>query len=160
GGTYSSLMADAPVWEGVAASRHPSTHLRQRAPMRKLYRNAGRGLDYDGRRPPGSPLLPRLLSSVVCGSQIRVPAMSDADLETFRSDARAWLEANFPAGLKGKAALAMSEVRSNDPLLVQWRKAVGAKGWATPTWPREYGGGGLSAAEARVLQQEMGRAGA
>jgi alkylation response protein AidB-like acyl-CoA dehydrogenase len=86
--------------------------------------------------------------------------MSDADLETFRSDARNWLEANFPAGLKGKAALAVSEVRSNDPLLVQWRKAIGAKGWATPTWPKAYGGGGLSVAEARVLQQEMNRAGA
>ncbi|HUO89102.1 MAG TPA: acyl-CoA dehydrogenase family protein [Rhizomicrobium sp.] len=86
--------------------------------------------------------------------------MSDTDLESFRSDARAWLEANFPAGLKGKAALAASEVRSNDPLLVQWRKAIGAKGWGTPTWPKAYGGGGLSAAEARVLQQEMSRAGA
>ena len=37
---------------------------------------------------------------------------------------------------------------------------MGAKGWATPTWPTEYGGGGLSAAQARVLQQEMARAGA
>ena len=27
-------------------------------------------------------------------------------------------------------------------------------GWTAPTWPKEYGGGGLSPAEARVLQQE------
>jgi alkylation response protein AidB-like acyl-CoA dehydrogenase len=41
-----------------------------------------------------------------------------------------------------------------------WRKAIGEKGWATPTWPTEYGGGGLSVAQARVLQQEMAKAGA
>jgi alkylation response protein AidB-like acyl-CoA dehydrogenase len=37
---------------------------------------------------------------------------------------------------------------------------MGAKGWGTPTWPAEYGGGGLSRAEARVLAEEMARIGA
>jgi alkylation response protein AidB-like acyl-CoA dehydrogenase len=37
---------------------------------------------------------------------------------------------------------------------------MGEKGWGTPTWPSQYGGGGLSGAEARVLQQELNRAGA
>jgi len=37
---------------------------------------------------------------------------------------------------------------------------MGDKGWGVPTWPKEYGGGGLSKAEARVLQEELGRAGA
>ncbi|MBS0331124.1 MAG: acyl-CoA dehydrogenase family protein, partial [Proteobacteria bacterium] len=32
--------------------------------------------------------------------------------------------------------------------------------WGTPTWPKQYGGGGLSPAEARIVQQELGRAGA
>ena len=41
-----------------------------------------------------------------------------------------------------------------------WRKAIGEKGWAVPTWPKELGGGGLSKGEARVLQQEMARIGA
>src|SRR3954464_12425169 len=85
---------------------------------------------------------------------------ADTDLEAFRQEARTWLEANFPPALKGKAALASSEVRSDEPELVKWRKAIGAKGWATPTWPAEYGGGGLSPAPARVLNQEMGRIGA
>jgi len=85
----------------------------------------------------------------------------DTGLETFRSEARAWLEANFPPSLKGKGALGNAEgVSSSEPDLIKWRKAIGAKGWATPTWPKAYGGGGLSAAEARVLQQEMSKAGA
>jgi len=33
------------------------------------------------------------------------------------------------------------------------------KGWGTPTWPKEYGGGGLSGPQAQVLQQEMNRIG-
>ena len=84
----------------------------------------------------------------------------DTDLEAFRQEARAWLEANFPASLKGKGSLATSEVRSNEPDLVAWRKAMGEKGWGTPTWPKEYGGGGLSPQQARVLLQEMTRIGA
>jgi alkylation response protein AidB-like acyl-CoA dehydrogenase len=41
-----------------------------------------------------------------------------------------------------------------------WKQRMGEKGWGTPTWPREYGGGGLSTAQARILQQEMNRIGA
>ena len=78
---------------------------------------------------------------------------ADTELEGFRQEARTWLEANCPAALKGKAHLASGEVRLNDPDLMVWRKAIGAKGWATPMWPAEYGGGGLSNAQARVLQQ-------
>jgi alkylation response protein AidB-like acyl-CoA dehydrogenase len=85
---------------------------------------------------------------------------ADIDLEAFRKEARAWLEANFPPSLKGKSALASAEVRSNEPDLVKWRKAMGEKGWGTPTWPAEYGGGGLSVQQARVLGQEMTRVGA
>ena len=36
-------------------------------------------------------------------------------------------------------------------------REVGKHGWIGMTWPKAYGGGGLSAAEARVLQQEMAR---
>ena len=38
--------------------------------------------------------------------------------------------------------------------------AMAARGWTVPDWPKEYGGGGLSPAETKVLQQEMARIGA
>src|SRR5690606_11023814 len=41
-----------------------------------------------------------------------------------------------------------------------WLERLGAKGWGTPTWPAEYGGGGLTARQARVLQDEMQKIGA
>ena len=42
----------------------------------------------------------------------------------------------------------------------EWARRLGAKGWGTPTWPAEYGGGGLSQLEAKVLNEELDRAGA
>src|SRR3954468_5566767 len=85
-----------------------------------------------------------------------------ADLEAFRTEAREGIAANFPASLKGKPNPMMREERGNPPTAEQeaWRKAMGDKGWGVPTWPAAYGGGGLSGAEARIVQQELGRAGA
>jgi alkylation response protein AidB-like acyl-CoA dehydrogenase len=84
----------------------------------------------------------------------------DLDLEDFRGAARAWLEANFPPSLQGKGGASLTETLAEDADLAAWKQRIGQKGWATPTWPAEYGGGGLSAQQARVLQQEMTRAGA
>ena len=85
----------------------------------------------------------------------------DLELEAFRGEARAWLEANFPPSLKGKGlAVLTDEGGAPAADMVTWRKAMGQKGWATPTWPTQYGGGGLSQKLARVLQQEMDRVGA
>jgi alkylation response protein AidB-like acyl-CoA dehydrogenase len=83
------------------------------------------------------------------------------ELETFRKEARDWLEANFPASLRGRDnTLDLIEGASPTGDADLWRQRIGAKGWGTPTWPKEYGGGGLSQAEARVLAEEMKRIGA
>ena len=86
----------------------------------------------------------------------------DIDLEAFRAEARAWLDANFPASLKGRAGWAMAQMegKAAEGDLATWRTNIAAKGWATPTWPAQYGGGGLSSQQARVLREEMDRAGA
>jgi alkylation response protein AidB-like acyl-CoA dehydrogenase len=83
------------------------------------------------------------------------------DTEAFRAEARAWLEANFPPSLKGKGGVMYIEgANPSDPDIKAWTKAMGEKGWGVPTWPKAYGGGGLTPGEARVLQQEMNRIGA
>ena len=82
--------------------------------------------------------------------------------EAFRQEARAWLAENFPAGLRGKenafAAIEGGAAENEDAKA--WKKAMGEKGWGTPTWPTQYGGGGLTPAQARILNEEMGRIGA
>jgi alkylation response protein AidB-like acyl-CoA dehydrogenase len=83
------------------------------------------------------------------------------DLDAFRADARTWLEANFPSSLKGRGGMMYQEGPAAESADVKaWTKAMGEKGWGVATWPAAYGGGGLSAAEAKVLQQEMNRIGA
>jgi len=90
--------------------------------------------------------------------------MSGADdSDTFRREARAWLEANFPPSLAGDADQGlevMMEGRAPSPDHRLWTARMGAKGWGVPTWPQAYGGGGLTAAEAGVLAEEMARLGA
>jgi alkylation response protein AidB-like acyl-CoA dehydrogenase len=85
------------------------------------------------------------------------------DLDAFRAEARAWLDANFPTSLAGdidgQQAVVMGPAQPTGDHAV-WKERMGEKGWGTPTWPKAYGGGGLSAAEARVLAEEMGKIGA
>ena len=84
------------------------------------------------------------------------------DAETFRAEARAWLAENFPASLKADPAaqLAAMQAQPESPEAKLWRERMGAKGWGVPTWPAEYGGGGLSVKQARVLHEEMAKLGA
>ncbi len=81
-------------------------------------------------------------------------------LEDFRAETRVWLEVNCPPEMR------MSLASEDDicwggrnarlsPPQRAWLERMGARGWTVPTWPREYGGGGLSADEAKVLAQEM-----
>ncbi|HEX4295094.1 MAG TPA: acyl-CoA dehydrogenase family protein [Rhizomicrobium sp.] len=92
-----------------------------------------------------------------------------SDVESFRSEARAWIEENLPAPLRGAGARTLTDEgdsyiwggkRANwtNPDAKLWLERMGAKGWTAPTWPKQYGGGGLTAAEARVLDQELAKA--
>ena len=40
-----------------------------------------------------------------------------------------------------------------------WFERMRDRGWFAPAWPKEYGGGGLSPKEARILETEMARLG-
>jgi len=88
------------------------------------------------------------------------------DLESFRSDTRAWLEANCPPEMR-------EPIRSDSDMCWGgrnwtfqsdaqrlWLERMVERGWTVPHWPRDYGGGGLSPAEAKVLKEEMARIGA
>jgi len=84
------------------------------------------------------------------------------DVEAFRAEAKAWLEENFPAALKADPAAQLADMMGGTPSLdaILWKQRMGEKGWGTPTWPKAYGGGGLSRPEARVLAEEMAKVGA
>ncbi|MBA3578160.1 MAG: acyl-CoA dehydrogenase family protein [Sphingomonas sp.] len=89
-----------------------------------------------------------------------------ADIDPFRTATRDWLDSNCPPEMR-------QPIRSEDDLCWggrnwtfqsaaqrQWLEAMGSRGWTVPHWPKDYGGGGLSTAESKVLKEEMARIGA
>lgn len=85
------------------------------------------------------------------------------DLDTFRADTRAWLDANCPSSIRGPVTSEDQRVwggrnavfPSDDHRL--WLERMGERGWTAPEWPADYGGGGLDRDEAKVLDAEMRR---
>ena len=78
----------------------------------------------------------------------------DATLDAFRQDVRSWLDEVCPANLRpGSATRPSADDRK------AWLDAFAARGYTTPTWPKEYGGGGLSKQEVKVLNEEVTRLG-
>jgi len=89
-----------------------------------------------------------------------------SDLDQFRSEIRAWIEANCPPEMRtpsrgdddvcwgGRNFVFQSEAQK------QWLERCAEKGLTVPDWPKAYGGAGLSAAETKIFRQEIARAGA
>jgi acyl-CoA dehydrogenase len=83
------------------------------------------------------------------------------NLENFRKETRAWLEANCPPEMRRSTQSEEDTCwggrhwKFQSDAQRQWLERMAAKGWTVPEWPREYGGGGLSRDEAKILRQEM-----
>jgi len=88
------------------------------------------------------------------------------ELDVFRTETRAWLEENCPPEMRtpirseadvcwgGRNWIFQSDAQRH------WLEAMAGRGWTVPDWPKDYGGGGLSAEETRILKQEMQQIGA
>ncbi len=86
-----------------------------------------------------------------------------SNLESFRLESRDWLEENCPQSMRtpyesdddmcwgGRNA----KFTSDDQRL--WLQRMASRGWTVPTWPAEYGGGGLDREHAKVLDEELSR---
>jgi acyl-CoA dehydrogenase len=84
------------------------------------------------------------------------------DLDRFRSDVREWLDANCPESQRqpitpeeqywgGRRGTFPSE----DAKL--WFERMRDQGWTVPEWPVEFGGGGLSERQGKIIKEEMKR---
>ncbi len=87
-----------------------------------------------------------------------------ADIEQFRSETRSWLEANAPQSIRGfrssdglEGSWGGRKPEWSTPDHKVWAEIMAEKQWTAPMWPTEYGGGGLSKEENKVLSQEMAR---
>ncbi len=84
-------------------------------------------------------------------------------LETFREEVREWLEENCPKEMRDgglgedKICWGGRHWKFASQAQQDWLNAMASKGWTVPAWPKEYGGGGLSKEEVKVLKSEMRR---
>jgi acyl-CoA dehydrogenase len=84
-----------------------------------------------------------------------------SELDTFRVETRAWLEANCPAPMRtpfaGEHEWVWGGRRATFPSQDArvWLERMAARGWTAPSWPREYGGGNLSQAQCAILEEEL-----
>jgi alkylation response protein AidB-like acyl-CoA dehydrogenase len=84
------------------------------------------------------------------------------ELDAFREEVRRWIEKSAPPGLKGHSSDPDTQIwggkkerRTSEQ--DRWLRAGVERGFTAPTWPKEYGGGGLSKEEAAVLTAELQR---
>lgn len=85
-----------------------------------------------------------------------------SDLDTFRAETRAWLEENCPKEMRDGGAGGEDSIcwggknwEFQSEAQKTWLDRMAAKGWTVPAWPKEYGGGGLSKEEVKILKAEM-----
>ncbi len=84
-----------------------------------------------------------------------------SDLDAFRAETRAWLEENCPKEMRDGAVGEEHICWGGRDWTFQsdaqrvWLERMAQKGWTVPAWPKEYGGGGLSKEEVKVLKAEM-----
>lgn len=79
---------------------------------------------------------------------------SETPAETaFRADVRAWLEAAVPPHL------AHTTFRPEPAEAMAWHRALTAKGWVAPNWPKAHGGMGATPVEQVIMWEEFARAG-
>jgi alkylation response protein AidB-like acyl-CoA dehydrogenase len=76
------------------------------------------------------------------------------DQEAFRATVRSWLKTNIPREWKstGSSELPRAEQYA---FLRRWQRTLFEAGFIGLTWPKEYGGRGLTFMEEPILQQEM-----
>ena len=93
---------------------------------------------------------------------MNAPGAVSSELASFQAETRAWLEDNCPPSMR--TPMEADEVvwggrneTFKNPDSKVWLERMAERGWTCPTWPREYGGGGLSKDEAKILAQEMQR---
>ncbi len=105
----------------------------------------GFGGDADGkarRRPCGLP----------CGMDISYPP----DAAVYREKVQAFLGEHLPADWRGLGALGHAEAGE---FTKSWRSTLSANGYLALSWPKEFGGAGLTPLESVVLAEEFAKAG-
>jgi len=77
------------------------------------------------------------------------------EAEAFRVEIRSWLDENLPAGW-GEPGYSLSRSQRK-AFNAEWVRKLHQGGWICASWPKQYGGKGLSLIEQVVLNEEFAR---
>jgi alkylation response protein AidB-like acyl-CoA dehydrogenase len=77
--------------------------------------------------------------------------------ESFRTEVRAFLEAELPADIRRKMRLGR---RLHKDDMVRWQKILHRRGWGAGMWPERFGGAGWSVVQQHLFDEEAAAAGA
>ena len=83
------------------------------------------------------------------------------NLDQFRTEVRNWLDENCPASMRSPYRTEADvfwggrnfKFQSSDQEL--WLERMASRGWTAPSWPVQYGGGGLGREQNKILKEEM-----
>ncbi|MSZ80332.1 MAG: acyl-CoA dehydrogenase, partial [Actinobacteria bacterium] len=75
----------------------------------------------------------------------------------FRTELRTWLAKNMPTDLIGVSSESLTRGRMSDAGR-NWVKTLTEAGYMCVSWPKEYGGRGLTGIEVAVMNEEFARA--
>jgi alkylation response protein AidB-like acyl-CoA dehydrogenase len=78
------------------------------------------------------------------------------EAESFRTEVQAWLKANLPKGWLEPGFEMSHEARKK--FNEEWPSKLFEGGWICATWPKEYGGKGLTTLQGVVLAEEFANA--
>lgn len=83
-----------------------------------------------------------------------------SQLDDFRIEVRTWLDANCPPEMRqpvveSERCWGGQKWVFHSSAQRVWLERMAERGWTVPTWPKQYGGGGLSHEEAKILREEM-----
>ena len=80
-----------------------------------------------------------------------------ADELAFRDEVRVFLREHLPQELSDRVKAGLA-VRAED--YRSWQKTLFQRGWAAPTWPKEFGGTGWDPVRIHIFEEELALAGA
>jgi pimeloyl-CoA dehydrogenase large subunit len=70
----------------------------------------------------------------------------------FREEVRGFIDKSLPAATRERMVAGRTPTKE---MVVQWQRALNAKGWAVPHWPVEWGGTGWTPIKRFILQEEI-----
>ena len=78
--------------------------------------------------------------------------------DALRAEVRAWLSQTIPPGFEETVPYDSDDYSAEMyEFAKEFRRKLGEKGWLAASWPKEFGGGGMTAEDQIVIDEELAK---